>query len=286
MLVSVWGKRWREINLMMATLYIDDSGTDPKQHVAIATVLIIPASQIIRLEREWNTLREKEHFRCFHTSECMAKNAKSEFANWDDDKIERVFRRVRQISKKYGARAVSIAVNKKDYDELVPPEFRNYIGKYHYTWAVRQLLSFIEPHFPPKPAREFIFQWLERKDKARKEIEDVMDQAQWLACKEGLPRDYADPQFRKSDDIPGLQCVDAIGWICYQYSLLLFRKTPLKKYIDESWHHFGAHLSEEGWLMAFTILRDKLQKLIENALANEKAMAIFKEWEEHKKERK
>jgi Protein of unknown function (DUF3800) len=284
MLVSVWGKRWSEINLMMVTLYIDDSGTAPDQHVAIATALIIPASQIIGLEQEWDTLREEEHFRCFHTSECMAKNAKSEFANWDDNKVERVFRRVRQISKKYGARAVSIAVNKKDYDELVPPEFRNYLGKYHYTWAVRQVISLVDQLFPPKPAREFIFQWLERKNTARKEIEDVMDQAQWLADKEGVRGDYADPHFRESDDRPGLQCVDAIGWICYQYSLLLFRDTPLRKYVDESWRDLEAH--RDGWLMASTILRGNLQKMIQNHLSDGKAMAFFKEWEEHKKEQK
>jgi len=125
----------------MFTLYIDDSGTDPNQHVAIATALIIPAAQIIRLEREWDTLKQKHGFTEFHTSVFVARNYKSEFANWTEDQQERLFSRVRQISKKYGVRAVSIAVNKKDYDEVVPAELRSYFGKHHYSWAVRQLLA-------------------------------------------------------------------------------------------------------------------------------------------------
>src|ERR1700730_2017872 len=125
----------------MFSLYIDDSGTSPSKPIAIATALIIPAQQIIRLENEWNALRKKYGFTEFHTSEFVARNSKSEFANWDEQKQERLFSRVRQISKKYGVRAVSIAVNKKDYDEVVPQSYRSYIGKEHYTWAIRQLIA-------------------------------------------------------------------------------------------------------------------------------------------------
>jgi hypothetical protein len=114
---------------VMFTLYIDDSGTSPSQPVAIATALIIPRIQIVRLEKEWDKFRSKENFECFHTSEFYFRNPKSEFASWDDNKQERVFRRVRQISKKYGVRAISIAVNKKDYDEVVPAEMRKHFWK-------------------------------------------------------------------------------------------------------------------------------------------------------------
>jgi hypothetical protein len=87
----------------MFTAYIDDSGTDPQQQVANATVLIIPAARIVTLESEWNQLRKREGFSHWHTSEFVARNPKSEFANWDDPKHERVFRRVRELCKKYAA---------------------------------------------------------------------------------------------------------------------------------------------------------------------------------------
>src|ERR1700756_2280593 len=91
--------RGHEVDVVMFILYIDDSGTAPDQHVAIATALIIPAVQIIRLEKEWESFRVNEGFKCFHTSPFAARNPKTEFANWDDVKQERVLRRVRQISR-------------------------------------------------------------------------------------------------------------------------------------------------------------------------------------------
>jgi hypothetical protein len=284
MLISVRGGQWREIELVMFTLYIDDSGTDPNQHVAIATALIIPAAQIIPLEREWNTLREKHGFTEFHTSIFVARNRKSEFKDWSEDQQKKLFARVRQISRKYGVRAASIAVNKKDYDEIVPPHFRNYIGKYHYTWAIRQLVSFVSQGGPYKaPSREWVFQWMERGDEARIEVETVMEQAQWLTERDGMPGDYSNYTFRKSAGIPGLQCVDAIGWMCYRYALYLFNKTPAHPFALEGWYDLHGHLGEDGWLVAITLLREKLQKSITKALGDGRAVQFFKEWEERKR---
>jgi len=265
----------------MFSLYIDDSGTSPSNPVALATAFIIPAAQIVRLEKEWDTFRTKENFNCFHTSEFMARNPKSEFATWDDAKQERVFRRVRQISKKYG-RAVSIAVNKKDYNEIVPPELRSFLGPDHYTWAVRQLIAHLhEVDLSPQLQREFIFQWLELRDRRRKEIEIVMDQMQFLADKNKLAGSYY-PNFRKSSGIPALQCVDAIAWVCYQYSLLIFRKIPLKRFVSEAWHDFDGHLGN-GWLRAAVMPREKLQKAVQKAIADGKAMDFFNEWKQARK---
>lgn len=282
MLVSLWGGRWHEVQLVMFTLYIDDSGTSPSQSVAIATALVIPAVQIIRLEKEWNTFTSKEEFKCFHTAEFMARNPNSEFVGWNDTKHERVFRRVKQISKKYGVRALSIAVNKKDYDEVVSVELRSYLGKDHYSWAVRQLLAHLHALFPPTVTtrREFIFQWIERHHPARKEIEDTMDQMQFVGEQQGAIGDYSDPHFRKSNDIPGLQCVDAVSWISYQYAVHLYRRTPLKKFVSESWKEFGGHLGSDGWLRALTIRRVNLERSTKKAASDGKAMKFFQEWKE------
>jgi len=147
----------------MFTVYIDDSGTSPSQHIAIATALIIPAAQIIRLEKEWATLAGREGFTDFSMAEFVAANPKSEFANWNGDKQERVFRRIRQISKKYGLRAFSVAVNKKDYDSIVPDALRSWIGQYHYTWAVHHLLSFLNlwrSESIGRPPFEYVFHWM------------------------------------------------------------------------------------------------------------------------------
>jgi hypothetical protein len=114
MLVSARGLNWKTVFLVMFTVYVDDSGTDPNQKLAVATALIIPAKQIPAMEIEWSNLKTKEHFSRFHMAEFVARNPKSEFANWDDKKHQRVFDRVRQITNKYGVRGFSFTVNKRD----------------------------------------------------------------------------------------------------------------------------------------------------------------------------
>jgi hypothetical protein len=272
----------------MFTLFVDDSGTSLQNPVAIASALIIPATKIIRLEDEWNRFRAKEGFDYFHTSEFMFRNKKSEFAKWEDDKWRRVFRRVRQIGKKYG-RGFSMAVNKKDYDEVAPPEFRRHAGEYHYTWAVRQLIAYIERDgLSARIPRQFVFQWMEKHLIERKEVEMVMDQNQFMADREGLPGSY-EPNFSKSRDVPGLQLVDAVAWISYQYALrqiqgFTIQNEIVKELVAESWKDFGIENRTDGWLRAVTLKRDALENGIQSALANTKAMEFFVEWEEARRQ--
>lgn len=266
----------------MFTLYIDDSGTSPSQPVAIATALIIPAVQIIRLEREWDTVREKYSFTEFHTSEFVARNPKSEFANWDEQKQERLFSRVMQISMKYGVRAVSIAVNKNDYDEVVPQDYRSYFGKYHYTWAIRQAIANLDNLHKARP-REWVFHWMGGpRDERRIEIEAVMEQQQWLMEKHGEQGDYSNYSFRKSEGIPGLQCVDAIAWVCYRYALFVMRKTSMHRFVELSWNKLGGNRESDGWLFAVAIRRENLEKSITEGLADAQVLDFFREWEEYK----
>ena len=120
----------------MFTAYIDDAGTDPAQKVAIATGLIIPAVRLLAFQSEWNTFTGKRGIKDFHASECAVANPDSDFAGWDTPAIHSAFSRIRQITKKYGVRCFSLAVNKSDYDATVPPELYPIFGRYHYTWAM------------------------------------------------------------------------------------------------------------------------------------------------------
>jgi hypothetical protein len=160
------------------SVYIDDSGTDKNQPIANATALIIPAERILDLEQEFDALKRKEGFSDFHTSIFVARNPKSEFAKWSDGKQKRVFRRMRQITRKYVSQAFSLSVNKAEYNAILPDEFRNYSGKYHFTWAVRHVVPFVQHwriSYPNIPAYEWIYDWMEKSDPARKEVEKIMD---------------------------------------------------------------------------------------------------------------
>ena len=184
----------------MFSVYIDDSGTDPNQRAAIATAFVVPAAQIIPLEREWDNLKKKYGFSDFHTSEMVARNYKSDFADWDETKQKKVFQRVREISKKYGIRAaaVSFAVNKVDYDNLVPLEYRNYFGG-HYTWAIRHGINFLEAWRQSRNIApfEYVFDWAEPGSIERIEIETVMAQAESIYQQRGRSGEFTNHTFRR-----------------------------------------------------------------------------------------
>lgn len=222
---------------MKFTAYIDDSGSDPSQSVANATALIVPDLRVFALEREWENLKKREHFADFHTSVFVARNPRSEFADWDDHKQRRVFTRVRQIIKRFGVKVVSFTVHKKDYDEVVPSALRKYAGKYHYTWAMRHLVSqivawrIVSGALPLK----YVFDWMTEREPHRIEIETVMKQGEKVANELGVIGECTNYSFRHRKDVAGLQCVDLLAWTCYQYGLLAHRKKLLPEFADVAW---------------------------------------------------
>jgi hypothetical protein len=268
----------------MFTAYIDDSGTDPNQYVAMATALIVPAKQLVPMESEWSSLTENEGFSSLHTSEMVSKNRKSEFANWDDKKRSRVFRRAREISKKYSPSlgAVSFAVKKADYDEVVPEAYRKGAGN-HYTWAVRHVLMFLDNWRLGSPATdhpvEYVFDWMGGlTDPRRIEVEEVLGQMEAIAHLRGRSREYTNCAFRHRQDMPGLQCVDAISWICYRQALLQYRGTPLHPLAKEGWTHCEANSNTHAWLQVFQINRQHLKEGMDKEMADGTTLKRMEEW--------
>jgi len=268
----------------MFTIYLDDSGTDPKQPVAIATALVVAVNQLPRLESEWNTLKKKEAFSSLHFSAMVARNPKTEYADWDDVKQARVFRRVSEIARKYGNAygAVSFAVNKSDYDEVVPQQLREATGN-HYTWAIRHVVNFLDNWRRAAKVQtpsEYIFDWMGTpKDPRRKEIEEVMCQAESLANLGGKENEYTNYSFRHRKDVPGLQCVDGLGWVCYRHALFTFRKTPLHPLAEESWKYFNGNVRNHfTWLQVFTLTRANLADWARREIDEGKSLKRFDEW--------
>lgn len=269
------------------TAFIDDSGTDPHQAVANATVLIIPATRIIALESEWNNLRAKEGMTYWHTSEFVARkrHPESEYFHWDDEKAGRVFSRVRDICKKYSVQPMSFSVYKKDYDEVVL-SILPFADKHHYSWAIRQLLSHTEKWRQvkkvPEPL-EYIFSWMgdKRRNERRREIEDILEQAEEDAKSEGNPGEFEHWTFRQPKETPALQCVDALAWAVYQYGLLAFCKKPLGDDAQIAWDDFGKYLDGK-WGFDVSVTRANLKKWAEGEAADGRSEKKLKEWKESK----
>jgi len=262
------------------TVYLDDSGTSPSQHVAIASAVIIPASRLLPLEREWEAFKAKEDFSCFHMAEFAALNPKSEFANWAD-KQNRIAERIRQIVKKYAVRALSVSVNKEDYEVIVPHELRRYVNKYHYSWAVSNVLALVERWAALSKVStsfEYVFDHIGKpSDPKRRELEDILELCEEISASEGKAGAYAHWSFRKRCELPALQCADIVAWTCYQNSLLVFRNTPMKQLATDMWNDFFKYLNKE-WLFAGTITKENLAKWAKDELADGRAIKRFEAW--------
>jgi hypothetical protein len=252
----------------MFTIFIDDSGTDPQQPIAIASVLIVPAARIVALDREWSALRSREGFSDFHMSECVWLNADSEFSGWSTEKRDRVIARVRQLGKKFGVQAISLAITKCDYDELVPHWLKELAGQYHYTWAIRNMIDLLDKwaaqHNVTMPF-EYIYDWMDPKaqKEAKAEIDLVMAQAEELACSNGKPGRYTNYGFRRREDIPALQCTDALAWTCYQFARFTHNQVPLNDLAQKSWDDYHDSHPQAGWLYAAGMKKQHLKEWVE-----------------------
>ena len=58
-----------------------------------------------------------------------------------------------------------------------------------------------------------------------------MQQAQYFTKERGLPGDFTHYSFHQ-EEIAGLQCVDAVAWVCYQYALNAFFETPFQEFAE------------------------------------------------------
>jgi hypothetical protein len=263
----------------MVNVYIDDSGTALSQRIAVASALIIPAIRIGRLEVEWANFCEKYEITAkgFHSSECVARNPKSEYANWDDTKVQKALNRVGQITKKYGVRALSFAVKKTDYDDLMPRKWKNFAGRHHYTWAIKHVFSLLrgwrDATNPDNPV-EYFFDWQEGEPK--KEIETMMSQEEVVR-----PGQYEDHySFRKRQDIPALQCTDLLAWSSLAVARQYFEGTPISEHAKRVYKDFRTHRNET-WMIGRTIGRQNLADTIRRRLVDNLEEKEKKEWYAH-----
>jgi hypothetical protein len=253
----------------MFTVYIDDSGTAPEHPVAIASGVVVPARQVTALEREWDSFLQREGFRCFHTSVCVARNQRSDFAGWDEAKVSRVLARVRQFIRRYSTVGFSISIDKAVYDAVIPDELRRAIGRYHYTWAVDAVCGFIhawaKDHQVPM---EYVFDNIDKSQKAQKrEIETVMEHGELMHPGSFLGH-YS---FRNRCDIPALQCADLFAWTCYQRSLFLIRGKPLNPLAEECWRQISKW-NNDAWCQAWIASREQMEDWVRRVYADPNEM--------------
>lgn len=272
-LISAYGKSWRKVNLAVFTIYVDDSGTSKDQKTAIAAALIIPAIQIVRLETVWARFKDQHGFDYLHAAEAAAEIKKGQFQKWDNDKVFKVFRRARQIAKSFASNAFVFAIEKKEFDEITPVEWREPGGDNHYTWAFRTLLHQLMnwARIRNVPPFEFVFDNAVGKD--RDEIEMLMEQfeTEFPGCFVGK---YS---FRCKAEIPALQCVDMLAWSSFAFAREWKEQKPSRQIAKETIEDFASH-RDQTWLTFLVHDLPQLKKLVEEELRDEDGTRKRKQW--------
>jgi hypothetical protein len=253
------------------TVFSDDSGSSPEHKVVVACGIVVPTIKIVRMNSEWNRFLEKEGIRDFHTSVCVARNPRSDFANWDDARVQRVFARVRQITLRYSVRGFCILIYKQDYEGIVPRDMRDRIGSY-YTWALSSVLGLAHDYgLARSAAMKYVFDTAEKEIK--REIDDAMEYMELR-----FPGDFADYSFGNRREVPGLQAVDLFAWTCFQQGKRARVGQTIHKLGHESWNDYSKALNGE-WAVAQSLNREGLEKWVRETYGGpeDRGLKDFKE---------
>ena len=190
----------------------------------------------------------------------MAGNLESEFKGWDIEKKKRVCSRMREIAMRYGINALSIAIDKDLYDEVIPQALRKELGEFHYTWAVGFMVEILERwRIDAKVGHplEYKFDCMgkDKKNPKKKEIKTVMAKAEIRR-----PGHYNGHfSFCCAKQTPGLQCADILAWTCYNFAMLSIVGSPVHEIAKEGFAEFQAYSPcNVQWLQAIVQTREQL----------------------------
>jgi hypothetical protein len=226
------------------TVHFDDSGTHLESPVAVCAGWIAPFPQWKKLTREWNKARAEYGFDTFHMAEFVANYNKSEYADkniWTDRKKRIVLKRLRNIVQSRISQGFAVAVIKKDYDDLVTGTLRSHAGKYHYTYAVRAAIGFIEDWRERSGIQgpiEYIFDRMV-KGPEKREVESVFEWAERRSdalSRYGIFRGCH--SFQDKRDILPLQAADMLAWLSRREHSFRLGHVNYYEPAAETWNYF------------------------------------------------
>jgi hypothetical protein len=219
------------------TIYFDDSGTHEESNIAIAACYVSTAEKWARFETEWREIAAQEGFETFHMVDFAA--AQGEFKGWADSKRRYVLGKLCSLIN-IRVRAGFIAgVRKLEYDNLFQGAFRDYCGRYHYSFVLRHCITGVRGwrnEFEPSCTLQYIF---DQMGKGKGEIMAVMDKAIEKSQQDALNGSalalggYA---FQNKKLILPLQAADILAWTAFQFAQNKTENKPLgwiaKKALD------------------------------------------------------
>jgi hypothetical protein len=176
------------VTVAAITVHFDDSGTHVQAPIAVIGGWVAPIGQWKRFTRTWKKALDELKMTECHMAHLAFNNKDSEFADksfWTDHRKTIAMRRLSWIISQHAIQGFCIGVIKKDYDEIFPEEAKAATGKFHYTYALRGAIGFMEQWRIDKGVSEpieYIFDHMV-KGPERAEIDRVFEEATLLgAC--------------------------------------------------------------------------------------------------------
>ncbi len=214
---------------------------------------MFPAKRIGAFEQEWNAFLRKEGIRELHASVCVAHNSHSDFADWDNDRSERVLLHAQQIIFKYSVKAFSIGIHKQDYNELVPKEMWLSVSQSHYVWALSSVLGLSYDWASNRATlMEYVFDNASKEEK--RDIEEAIDYSEAI-----YPGHFSGHySFRSRKEVPGLQAADLYAWVNYQAACDTRFGIPIKPVAEKLWFPFILR-NQKKWCTIQSLNRQGLE---------------------------
>jgi hypothetical protein len=186
-----------------------------------------------------------------------------DFLGWDDSKKLRVIRALREIIAERSVQGYGIAINKKDYNDIVQGDIRKKMGDRHYTWAVRTVIGMIENWRQNKQIIEPMEYIFDRMSEGRGEIVKVFVDAESTGNalhRYGIYKGCH--SFRDKAEILPLQAADLVAWLVYQRGMNDAVSRQPHNITRETFNYFNRH----NFLCA-TYSRKHLAELVEKETA-------------------
>lgn len=134
----------RERLITVFTIYFDESGTHGRSKAVVVAGCISTVERWTLFEQEWKAFLNEEGISILHRNDL--ENFRGEFQEkygWNPSRRERVVRLAQGIISRRINFAVCSAVIKRDYDEIITGDMRDYYGRHYYTFCVNDALRLV-----------------------------------------------------------------------------------------------------------------------------------------------
>lgn len=195
--------------LCMLRAYLDDSGTHKDAPVVVIGGLIGLTDQWDKLEQTWSAklavpMPGKPPLRAFHLSHLIGHHG--EFRDYRQAEIDLLRHDFRQIILDSNLRQLSLAISRSDWDELVVPPYREFMGSAEeacFAQFVDFTLGFVRAINNPKLKIAYIYD-IGRKTPQFEKLIGIINDQQYRP-------EIASVSWGKVEDMPPLQAADFIA---------------------------------------------------------------------------